>query len=60
MKAEFTHYWVTGFGWENTIYLQGDFVSVEILGQNETDGTVFLCINELGGKHLIKGNLLNN
>lgn len=51
----FTHYWVSGFGWENTIYLPEDFQTVEILGENEKDGTVFICINDKGGQHIIKG-----
>jgi hypothetical protein len=45
MKIVFTHYWVSGFGWENTIFLPSDFDSVEKLGENETDGTIFLGVN---------------
>ena len=55
MKIEFTHYWVSGFGWENTIYQPEDFVEVEILGENEKDGVCFLALNENGGKHILKG-----
>lgn len=55
MKIEFTHYWVSGFGWENTIYQPEDFVEVEILGENEKDGVCFLGLNEIGGKHILKG-----
>jgi len=54
----FTHYWVSGFGWENTIYQPEDFSEVEEMGENEKDGKIFLCINELGAKHIIKGEYL--
>lgn len=56
-NANFTHYWVTGFGWENTVYLPSDFDSVEILGENEKDGTVFLCVNDKGGQQIMKGTI---
>lgn len=52
---EFTHYFVSGFGWENTIFLPEDFVSVEKLGENEVDGIIFIAINEHGGAHILKG-----
>lgn len=55
MKITFTHYWVTGFGWENTIFLQEDFSSVEELGFNDIDGHIFLGINDNGIKHILKG-----
>ncbi len=54
-KMGFTHYWVSGFGWENTIYLPEDFVTVEELGFNDIDVYIFLGINETGGKHILKG-----
>ena len=54
-KIEFTHYWVSGFGWENTIFSPEDFVEVEELGENKKDGVVFLAINNAGGKHILKG-----
>lgn len=57
-NVNFTHYWVTGFGWENTIFLPSDFESVEILGENENDGTVFLCINDKGGQQIMKGTVI--
>ena len=56
-SAQFTHYWVTGFGWENTIFLPTDFDTVEILGENE-EGTVFLAHmngGEGGTNHIFKG-----
>ena len=52
---EFTHYWVSGFGWENTIYQQKDFATVDEIGYNDIDGHIFLGINEQGGKHILKG-----
>ncbi len=58
MKYNFTGYWVTGFGWEDTIFNEDDFETVEIMGTNETDGVIFLAINEVGGKHILKGEIL--
>ena len=55
MRYEFTGYWVTGFGWEDTIFQPGDFETVEIMGENEIDGVIFLAINEVGSKHILKG-----
>lgn len=55
MKVEFTHYWVSGFGWENTIFQQEDFETVEEMGCNDTDGHIFIGINIGGGKHILKG-----
>lgn len=55
INAVFTHYWVTDFGWENTIYLPEDFEEVEVLGENDKDGTIFICINDRGGKQIMKG-----
>lgn len=57
MKAKFTHYWVSGFGWEPTVFQQEYFVTVEKLGENKEDGVVFLAINESGGKHILKGSI---
>jgi hypothetical protein len=55
-NIEFTHYWVSGFGWESTIFQPEDFVEVEKLGESEKDGFVFIAINDAGGKHILKGN----
>lgn len=57
-KIEFTHYWVSGFGWENTIYQPEDFIIVEKMGFNDIDGHIFLGINDNGGKHILKGNYI--
>lgn len=54
-NMEFTHYWVSGFGWENTIYQPEDFETVEEMGFNYIDGHIFLGINKKGGKHILKG-----
>lgn len=54
-QIEFTHYWVHEFGWENTIFCPDDFESVEVLGENEKDGVIFLGINDKGAKHILKG-----
>lgn len=50
----FTHYWVTGFGWENTIYCPEDFQEWEEIGDN-AEGIIFLAVNERGGRHILKG-----
>lgn len=52
---EFTHYWVSGFGWENTIYQPEDFVTVEEMGFNDEDGYIFIGINEKRCKQILKG-----
>jgi hypothetical protein len=57
-NIEFTHYWVTGFGWENTIFLPSDFIEVDELGVSDTNEIVFIGINETGGKHILKGRYL--
>lgn len=51
---EFTHYWVSGFGWGNTVFVPSDFESVEYFGKDEND-IVFIGINKEGGKHILKG-----
>ena len=51
----FTHYWVSGFGWEETIFLPSDFAETEELGRNDKDGIIFLATNDKGGKHIFKG-----
>ena len=56
---EFTHYWVSGFGWEITIFQPGDFETVELMGENEQDGLIFIAINDTGGKHILKGNYVS-
>ena len=48
---EFTHYWINGFGWENTVYQPYEFQQVEKLGENE-EGIIFLAENEFGTKHI--------
>ncbi len=55
MNIEFTHYWVSNFGWETTIFQQEDFADVEKLGENDIDGTIFIGTNHSGGKHILKG-----
>jgi hypothetical protein len=51
----FTHYWVTDFGWEPTIYHTSDFKEVEEAGKND-DGVIFYGRFTKSGKtHLLKG-----
>ena len=40
-QVRFTHLFVKGFGWENTIYQEEDFEQVECLGANDKDGTIY-------------------
>lgn len=54
-EIRFTHLWVTDFGWENTIYLQEDFEEVELLGDNDKDGKVFVAIQDNGKQQILKG-----
>lgn len=52
----FTHYWVTGIGWENTIYSNSDFKEVEEAGRNEEDGIIFYGkFSDEGKTHILKG-----
>lgn len=53
-EITFTHYWIAGFGWENTIFLPGDFKTIEILGHNDIDGYIFIGTND-NAKHILKG-----
>ena len=43
MKKEinFTHYWIEGLGWKETIYKPDDFITVEKLGESE-EGIIYL------------------
>ncbi len=57
MKYEiiFTHYWVSGFGWENTIYSPSDFKEVIEAGKND-EGVIFYANFDTNNKtHLLKG-----
>lgn len=49
-----THYWVSGFGWENTIFQKEDFKTFEKIGYNESDGEIFLGITENNKKHILR------
>jgi hypothetical protein len=55
----FTHYWVTGFGWENTVFCPEDFETVEFLGESEKDGKVWICFNPGTSGHILKGYIEN-
>ncbi len=55
MRIRFTHLWVDKFGWENTIYLPEDCGIVELLGESEQDGKVFIAIQDNGYQHILKG-----
>lgn len=53
-KIIFTHLWVYGFGWENTIYGTEDFQKIEQLG-GSGDECIFICLNHVGGNQILKG-----
>ena len=55
MEIEFTHYWACGFGWEDTILLPEDFIEVEKIGGNKMGENIYVAIDEIGGKHILKG-----
>ena len=58
MKITFTHLWITDFGWENTIFLPDDFQLIEMLGENEKDGKIFIAIQQNGKQQILKGSKL--
>lgn len=51
----FTHLQVDDFGWENTIFLPKDFDEVELLGENEKGGKIFLAMQDNGKQRILKG-----
>jgi hypothetical protein len=57
-QIDFTHYWVSGFGWEVTVFLPSDFVEVKEFGRFIRDEIVFIGINQSGGQHILKGKYL--
>ena len=50
----FTHLWVSGFGWESTIYQSEDFSEVELLAETEKDGKVYVAIQENGKQQVLR------
>ena len=62
----FTHLWVKGFGWENTVYVAEDFVSVKQIGADvpadsifiATDDPIFIATDKNGTEYLLKGVLV--
>ena len=59
MKIIFTHLWVEGFGWENTILIQEDFKELEKLGENEKDGLILIGLQNQANKRQILKAVLN-
>ena len=56
MKVKFTGIWVKGFGWEDTILQQEDFIEFEELGFNDKDGQIFIGYQMEGlNKQILKG-----
>ena len=51
---EFTQYWVSGFGWENTIFQPKDFIKVEVLSENGKNGAICIATSENGQKHILR------
>jgi hypothetical protein len=58
-KIVFTHLWVDGFGWENTILIYSDFVDIELFGIGDIGELVFICEEAKGKPRILKGNILN-
>lgn len=55
-KVSFTHLWVDGFGWENTVHLPSDFAELEVFGMDDEIGVlIFLGISDRGGVRILKG-----
>jgi len=50
----FTHLWVDGFGWENTIYGVEDFIKCNCIGTNGND-KIYHCVNDRNIPVIIKG-----
>ena len=55
IKPIFTHLWVKGFGWENTIYVADDFTSVKEIDVTVNEETLFIATDENGMEYLLKG-----
>lgn len=52
-KLTITHLWVDGFGWENTILIEKDFIKIEILS---ADGElILLATQENKTTQILKG-----
>lgn len=55
MNKIFTHQYISDFGFENTIYLESDFESVDELGRNDKDGVIFIGTFTSGKTVILKG-----
>jgi hypothetical protein len=52
MEVGFTHYWITGSGWTQTMLSKDDFESIDFIGEND-EGMIFQGINEAGRKQIL-------
>lgn len=52
-EISFTHLWVQGFGWENTIYDSDDFERFWEYGSNDHE-TIYEAVNGKGKTELLK------
>ena len=48
----FTHYWITGSGWSQTIMTKEDFTEIDFIGEND-EGLIYQGINLLGRKQIL-------
>ena len=48
----FTHYWITGSGWTQTILSKEDFLSIDFIGEND-EGLIYQGINSIGRKQIL-------
>lgn len=54
MKTIFTHLWVEGFGWENTIHQESDFMKTTETSKKDNE-VHFTCLQENGIERILKG-----
>lgn len=58
-QVVFTHLWVNGFGWENTIYAQEDFLEVYFVCEYEIGDSLFFAMFDNGNIVKLKGVILD-
>jgi len=58
MKIKFNKYWLSGFGWEQTVFIPEDFVEVKEVLKKDNDSVIFIAFNKFGDKHLFIGKYL--
>lgn len=54
-RIEFTHEWVTSFGWISTIFKVEDFKEVHQLFKKDNNNVLFIAQNKNKARHILKG-----